>query len=103
MTETDGLLAHWYFHLPNMVLAAAIYTLIGYYILSLLFRGKEDRTVMRVFASITNPILNAVAAITPKVVPRGLLMIFAVVWLMALRMALFVGLAAMGLKPGVGG
>lgn len=103
MTATDNFIAYWYFHLPNMILAAAIYTLIGRYLLMMFFRGKEDRTIIRVFASITDPILKGVAAITPRIVPSGLILVFAIVWLMALRMALFVGLAAFGLQPSIGG
>jgi YggT family protein len=99
----DQFLTYWYFHLPNMILAAAIYTLIGRYLLSLFFRGKEDRAIIRAFASITDPILKTVAAITPKIVPPGLILVFAIIWLMALRMALFLGLALAGLRPGIGG
>ncbi len=102
VTATDSFFAHWYFHLPNMVMAAAIYTLIGRYILSLLFRKNPDRVILRVFATVTDPILDAVAVITPRIVPRGLLIVFAVVWLMALRMAWFVTLALFGVRFSLG-
>ena len=85
-----------------MVMAAAIYTLIGRYILSLLFRKNPDRVILRVFATVTDPILDAVAVITPRIVPRGLLIVFAVVWLMALRMAWFVTLALFGVRFSLG-
>lgn len=103
MTATDTFFAHWYFHLPNLVLAALMYTLIGRYILSLFFGANSDKVMMRVFASITDPVVNAVAVITPRIVPRGLLLVFALVWLMALRMALFLVFAAAGLRPTIGG
>lgn len=103
MSASDSLFAHWYFHLPNFLLAAAIYTLIGRYLLSLFFGADSDRVVMRVFRNVTDPILKVVALVTPKIVPRGLLMVFAVIWLLAARMALFLAFALAGLKPDIGG
>lgn len=103
MSASDSLFAHWYFHLPNFILAAAIYTLIGRYLLSLFFGADSDRVVMRVFRNVTDPILKVVALVTPKIVPRGLLMVFAVIWLLAARMALFLAFALAGLKPDIGG
>jgi len=103
VSASDSLFAHWYFHLPNFILAAAIYTLIGRYLLSLFFNADSDRVVMRVFRNVTDPILKVVALVTPKIVPRGLLMVFAVVWLLALRMVLFLAFALAGLKPDIGG
>jgi len=103
VSATDSALAYWAFHIPNMILAALIYTLIGRYILSLFFGIDSDKVVMRVFRSITDPVIDAVAAITPKIVPRGLILIFAIVWLLALRMILFITFAIAGLRPGLGG
>ncbi|MDK9695547.1 MAG: hypothetical protein OEL76_04080 [Siculibacillus sp.] len=103
MSASDSLFTHWYFHLPNFLLAAAIYTLIGRYLLSLVFAADSDKVVMRVFRNITDPILNLVALVTPKIVPRGLLMVFGVIWLLALRMALFLAVALAGLAPDIGG
>jgi len=101
MSASDNFLTHWYFHLPNLVLAAAIYTLIARWLLGLMFRKRADTTIMRVFATVTDPILDAVGAITPRVVPRGLVVVFAVVWLMALRMGWFLLLVMMGVRFGV--
>jgi hypothetical protein len=101
VTAADSFLTHWYFHLPNLVLAAATYTLIGRWILALFFRRRADTTIMRVFARVTDPILDAVAVITPRIVPRGLLVVFALVWLTALRMGWFLVLVMMGVRFGV--
>ena len=101
VTAADSFLTFWYFHLPNMVLAAASYTLIGRWILGLLFRKRADATIMRVFARVTDPILDAVAAITPRIVPRGLVVVLALVWLTALRMGWFLALVIMGVRFGV--
>ena len=101
MSASDNFLTHWYFHLPNLLLAAAVYTLIARWLLGLMFRQRADTTIMRVFATVTDPILDAVGAITPRVVPRGLVVVFAVVWLMALRMGWFLLLVMMGVRFGV--
>jgi YggT family protein len=103
VTATDSLVTHWYFHIPNFLLAAAIYTLIGRYLLSVFFGLDSDRVLMRVFRNVTDPILKVVAMVTPKIVPGGLVIVFAVAWLMALRMALFLAFALTGLAPRIGG
>jgi hypothetical protein len=56
-----------------------------------------------VFASITNPVLKAVRFITPKIVPNGLIPVFAIAWLMALRMFWFLTCVAAGMRPQIGG
>lgn len=101
MTASDSFIAHWPFHLPNLLLAALFYTLIGRAILAMLFRLSADRAMMRAFATLTDPVLRATAAITPRVVPPGLVIVFALVWLMLLRMVLFVTAVAFGMRPGV--
>lgn len=101
MNATDTFLLHWYFHLPNLAPAAATYTLIGRWILALFFRKRADVTILRVFARVTDPILNVVAAVTPRIVPRGLVVVFALVWLTAIRMGWFLFLVMMGVRFGV--
>ncbi len=85
-------MSFWLFHIPNILLAAALYTLIGRYILSLFFKPESDKTIWRVFCQITNPILRFVRFFTPMVVPNGFVMILAVFWMIMLR--IFLMLAA---------
>lgn len=99
MTLTDSFLAHWYFHVPNLILAALIYTLIGRYLLELLFARKPDAVILKVFRQVTDPVVGGVRAITPAIVPDGLVVVCAVVWLMALRMFLYLTIVASGVKP----
>ena len=47
----------------------------------------------------TDPFLKAVRVVTPAIVPNGLLMVFAIAWLMALRMFWFLTCVAAGMKP----
>jgi hypothetical protein len=100
MTPSQSFFAHWYFHLPNLAMAALTYTLIGRYILALFL--DQDRVIVRVFNSVTNPVLAVVGAITPRIVPAGLLVVFAMIWLFVARIALFFILAMMGIRPTLG-
>ena len=97
MTPSQSFVAHWYFHIPNLIMVALMYTLVGRYILALLF--DNDSVIVRVLSSITNPVLKAVGAITPRIVPAGVIIVFAIVWLFVARVALFFGLALMGVRP----
>lgn len=100
MTATDGF---WVFHLPNLILAALIYTLLGRYILSLFFPPDSDKVIWRVFSQITDPVLNLVRVVTPALVPAPLLNLFAVVWLLLLRFVLFYAVRMLGLLPATSG
>ena len=97
MTPSQSFVAHWYFHIPNLIMVALMYTLVGRYILALLL--DNDSVIVRVLSSVTNPVLKTVGAITPRIVPAGLLIVFAIVWLFVARVALFFGLALMGMRP----
>lgn len=102
MTPSDSLFTHWYFHLPNLLMAAMIYSLIGRYLLELLFARNPDAVLLRTFRQITDPIVKVVRAITPRIVPNGVVVVFAIIWLMALRMFLYLTIIALGVKPFLG-
>lgn len=98
----SGDVAFWLYNGPNMVLAILLYTLLGRYILSLFFRTNSDLVIWRVFCQVTDPVLVAVRAVTPAVVAPGLLMIFAVFWLIMLRIGWLILAAMYGFLPVVG-
>lgn len=102
MNLNDSFFAHWYFHVPNLVMAALIYSLIARYILELFFARRPDAVLLNVFRQVTDPVVRAVRAVTPAIVPNGLVVVFAVVWLMALRMFLYLTIIAAGVKPFLG-
>lgn len=81
----SSLFTNWYLHLPSLLLAAFIYLLIVRLVLSLLL--GEGNVVMRALAAITNPVVATVGAITPRVVPPAGVVIFAIAWLFAARVA----------------
>ncbi|MGL4324007.1 MAG: hypothetical protein ACRCTD_08180 [Beijerinckiaceae bacterium] len=90
------------FDIPNFLLAAAMYTVIGRYILAVFFKPDSQLVIWRVFAQVTDPIIGAVRAITPKMVPDGLVMVFTIVWLFILRMVWFLAAFMFGFAPKVG-
>lgn len=102
MTPTDTFFTHWYFHVPNLVLAALAYSLIGRYLLELVFAKKPDAVIVKVFRQVTSPVVNIVRAATPAIVPDGLVIVFAFVWLTVARMFLYLTIIAMDVKPFLG-
>ncbi len=98
MTASESFATYWWYHIPNLVLAALIYTVIGRYLLELLFAKKPDAVILTVFRKITDPVVNLVQAVTPLVVPRGLVVVFTVFWLMAARLVWFLTAVAYGMR-----
>lgn len=92
----------WLYQIPNLVLAALMYTLLGRFLLSLFFPPNSNKVIWRVFTQITDPFVAAVRFITPRIVPMHLLVLFAALWTLLARIALFMGLAATGLRPALG-
>jgi uncharacterized protein YggT (Ycf19 family) len=102
MSPAESFATYWWFHLPNVLLAALMYTLVGRYLLELFFAKKPDAVILKVFRSITDPVVRAVRTVTPNVVPNGLVVVFSVAWLMAARMLWFLTAVAYGMRIGTG-
>lgn len=102
MSLGDNFIQYWWFHIPNLVMAALIYTLIGRYILDLVFGSKSQAVILHVFRRVTDPVLKMVRFVTPAVVPNGLVLVFAIVWLIAARMFWFLTAVAAGMRASVG-
>ncbi|WP_306027258.1 hypothetical protein [Stappia sp. MMSF_3263] len=90
------------FMIVNFLLATLMYLLLGRLVLRLLLGSQEDGIVQRAFARGTDPLAAAVRLVTPRRVPDTLLLLFAAVWLIVLRVALVVGFSAAGLLAGAG-
>ena len=102
MTPRPNFLAYWYYHIPDLILAALILLLLARLILALIWRADSDKLMVRVLERVTDPVLKGVAAITPRVVPQGLVIVFAVVWLVTARLALFIAVTARGVRLTLG-
>lgn len=103
MSASESLVTFWYFHVPNLVLAALMYTLLGRFLLSLFFPPDSDKVIWRVFVGVTDPVIRPVRYITPAMVPARVVWLLAFVWLLLLRVILFLTVAKLGAAPSIGG
>lgn len=94
--------SYWYFHIPNFILAAIMYTLLGRLVLGLFVPADWDNYIWRFFRRVTDPVIRVVRAITPSVLSDGVVMVFTVLWLMVLRLGLLLLLLQFGLAPMAG-
>jgi uncharacterized protein YggT (Ycf19 family) len=96
------LLTHWYYHLPNFVLAALMYTLLGRAVLGLVVGPDSNNYIWRFFCRITDPVVGAVALVTPKAASPVVIWMFGVVWLFWLRVGLLYVFLLFGAIPRAG-
>jgi YggT family protein len=82
---TNPLLSYWYFHLPNFVLAALMYTMLGRVLLGFFVGDDSQNYIWRFFSRITDPVVAILAYVTPKATAPVVLWLFAFVWLFWLR------------------
>lgn len=94
-----SILDDWYFHLPNFILAALFYTLLGRVLLGLVVDAQSTNFIWRFFCRVTDPVVALVAVVTPRAAPPVVVWLFALVWLFAARVALYFALATSGLLP----
>jgi uncharacterized protein YggT (Ycf19 family) len=80
-----------------------MYTIMGRYLLSLVFKPDSEMVIWKVFTQLTDPILRFVRGLTPLVVPNGLVMVFSIFWIILLRIALLVAAVIFGFAPRFGG
>ncbi len=100
--HADASAAFWLFHLPQFVLAALMYTLLGRFLLSLFYKPDSDKVLWRAFRSITEPFISATRALTPKAVPENVIVLFTFVWALFARIGLFVAFWQSGFAPATG-
>lgn len=99
MEATIPFWSHWYFHLPNYVLAAIFYTLFGRFLFSLFVPHEWPNYIWRGFRMATDWVLVLARPLAPMVIPYGLLPLVAAFWVMALRVAFNVVMLQYGLVP----
>jgi YggT family protein len=90
---------HWYFHVPNFVLAAVVYTLLGRFVLSFFLLPDSANYIWRWFCRLTDWAVRAVAVVTPRYVMFLFLPLIAACWLSALRVAFLLVMARFGWLP----
>lgn len=88
--------------LPGVVLAVLSYLLIIRLVIDLVFPNANANLPFRVVRRVTNPLVHAVGAVTPRVVPGALVTLCAVVWVFALRIALVQVMAVLAMRRTLG-
>jgi hypothetical protein len=94
--------ANWHFQLPNLTLVAMIYLLVLRGLAMLLLGSARTHTLVHALNRITDPVIDSIAVITPRAVPWGLVVVFAIVWLSVARALLYFGFSAAGLRIALG-
>ncbi len=100
--SSNPVIAQWWFHLPNFVLAALMYTMLGRFLLAFFIPPDSKNYIWRAFVRLTDPVLRAVQFVTPLVVPHLLVLLFAAMWLLAARVVLLLLFASFGMMPTTG-
>jgi uncharacterized protein YggT (Ycf19 family) len=98
---SQSILTYWYFHLPNFVLAAAMYTMLGRALLGIVVPPESSNYIWRFFCRVTDPIINLFAWVTPKATAPVVLWLFCFVWLFWLRVLMLAVFAYTGTLPSV--
>jgi hypothetical protein len=96
-----SIFTYWYYHVPNFILAALMYTLLGRALLGLIVGPDSSNYIWRFFCLITDPVIAAVALVTPKATAPVVVWLFGAVWMFWLRVGLLILFAAFGATPKV--
>jgi hypothetical protein len=100
--ESVNSLAFWIFQVPNFVLAALMYTLVGRALLGLFVEPNSSNYIWRFFGRITDPVVAAVSLATPRAAAPVVVWLFGVVWLFWLRVLLLQLFLALNALPKAG-
>ncbi|HET7911233.1 MAG TPA: hypothetical protein VFL49_04335 [Pseudolabrys sp.] len=86
--NSNSILSLWYFHLPNFVLAALMYTLLARALLGVIVQMDSPNYIWRFFCRVTDPVIAVIALVTPKATVPVVLWLFSAVWMFWLRVGL---------------
>ena len=100
--DSRSLITYWYFHLPNFVLAVVMYTLLARVLLGLFVDANSPNYIWRFFCRLTDPVVAAIALITPKAAAPVVIWLFGVVWFFWLRVGLLYVFLLLGAVPRTG-
>jgi YggT family protein len=94
-----SVLTYWYYYLPDYVLAVLMYTVLGRVVLSLFLDSDSKNYIWRFFCNVTDPVIAAVAQVTPKAAAPVILWLLSFVWVFWIRLALLILYRVTGLLP----
>ena len=102
MQADDIWWSYWYFHLPNYVMAALLYTMFGRFLMSFIVPPDSPNYIWRWFKRLTDPLLAIVRIVTPATIGPRPLPLAGAFWLAVARLAFYLALASAGLTPTIG-
>lgn len=91
-----SLFTYWYLQLPSLILLALIALLVARLVVSLVV--GDGNVIRRFVSAITQPMVAAVGAVTPRIVPPAGVVVCAIVWLITARIMVFMVAMAMGVR-----
>lgn len=103
MDTATSIATYWYYHLPNFILAALMYTMLGRFLLGLMVDPDSPNYIWRFFCRITDPVVAVISIVTPKATVPAVLWLFGFVWMFWLRVAFHYILLLSNLAPRLGG
>lgn len=89
----------WYFHVPNYLLAAVMYTLLARFFLQFFVPPGWDNYIWRWFQRLTNWAVALTRLVTPAALSPFWLPLFAALWLFFIRLALTIFFLQSGWIP----
>lgn len=90
---------YWYFHIPNFILAALMYTMLARALLSLMVDPDSPNYIWRFFCRVTDPVVSVFSYVTPKVTVPVVMWLFGFVWLFWIRVGFHYTLLLLNLAP----
>jgi YggT family protein len=102
MTTGGSLLGSWLFLVPNFILAALMYTLLGRALLGAIVGTDSTNYIWRFFCRLTDPFVALIAVVTPRATAPVVIWLFGVVWLFWLRVALLYAFLAVSTPVRIG-
>jgi YggT family protein len=97
------MLSTWHFQLPNFIMAALMYTMLGRAMLGLFVDADSPNYIWRFFCRVTDPVVDTFALVTPKATAPVVLWLFCFVWLFWLRVLMLGLFLSFGALPQTGG
>jgi uncharacterized protein YggT (Ycf19 family) len=98
-----SLASYWYYHIPNFILAALMYTMLARVLLSFMVDSDSPNYIWRFFCRVTDPVIAVFSIVTPKVTAPVVRWLFGFVWLFWLRVGFHYTLLLLSLAPRAGG
>lgn len=92
-------LRYWYFNVPNYLLAALTYTMLGRVLLGFFVPENWDNYIWRAFLRITNPVVAFTRFVTPLVVAPIWLLFLGALWVHVARVLFTLIMLKLGLTP----